>query len=118
MSSAFGQAPTMQDQLINKYLNPDSGMLTNEGGMFNQGINYLRDKFGSSSSSSPYFSAPSTGMDSWLGGSNFYDSIAPQQNIDANGFNQTAFNSSVYRPQQDIDESGFNQSAFNAALGL
>jgi len=117
MSSAFGQAPTMQDQLINRYLNPDGGMLTNEGGIFNQGLNYLRDKFGSSSSSSsPYFSAPSTGMDSWLGGSNFYDSIKPQQNIDANGFNQTAFNSFV--PQQDIDESGFNQSAFNAALGL
>ena len=46
MSSAFGQAPTMQDQLINKYLNPDGGMLTNEGGFVNQGLDWVADKLG------------------------------------------------------------------------
>jgi len=81
MSSAFGQAPTMQEQLINRFLNPDGGMLTNEGGLVNQGLDWLSNKFGGSSSSSPIFSAPSTGMDSWLGGSNFYDSINPQSPV-------------------------------------
>ena len=46
MSSAFGQAPTMQEQLINRFLNPDGGMLTNEGGLVNQGLDWLGDKFG------------------------------------------------------------------------
>jgi hypothetical protein len=81
MSSAFGQAPTMQEQLINRFLNPDGGMLTNEGGLVNQGLDWLSNKFGGSSSSSPILSAPSTGMDSWLGGSNFYDSINPQSPV-------------------------------------
>ena len=46
MSSAFGQAPTMQEQLINRFLNPDGGMLTNEGGLVNQGLDWVADKFG------------------------------------------------------------------------
>ena len=55
MSSAFGQAPTMQEQLINRFLNPDGGMLTNEGGLLNQGLDWLSNKFGGSSSSSPNY---------------------------------------------------------------
>lgn len=46
MSSAFGQAPTMQEQLINRVLNPNGGMLTNEGGLLNQGFDWLGDKIG------------------------------------------------------------------------
>jgi hypothetical protein len=53
MSSAFGQAPTMQEQLINRFLNPDGGMLTNEGGLVNQGLDWLGNKLGIGGSNSP-----------------------------------------------------------------
>ena len=52
MSSAFGQAPTMQEQLINRFLNPDGGMLTNEGGLLNQGLDWLGNKLGIGGSNS------------------------------------------------------------------
>jgi hypothetical protein len=52
MSSAFGQAPTMQEQLINRFLNPDGGMLTNDGGLVNQGLDWLGNKLGIGGSNS------------------------------------------------------------------
>ena len=55
MSSAFGQAPTMQEQLINRVLNPNGGMLTNEGGLVNQGLNWLGDKLGFGGSTTPNY---------------------------------------------------------------
>ena len=79
LTSVFGQAPTMQEQILNQLLNKGSAALQDNNGLFGSILGALGGS--NSSSSSPSFSAPSTGMDSWLGGSNFYDSIAPQSPV-------------------------------------
>ena len=100
MSSAFGQAPTMQEQIINRFLNPDSGMLTNENGLFGQGLDWLGDKFGGGSTS-----MPSTPTDSWLGGSNFFDSIMP---------NSSSIKDYMARPAIPTSSSGIDFSNIQA----
>jgi len=47
LQSAFGSQPTMQEQLLNQIINPDGDMLSNSGGLFGSGIDWLTDKFGS-----------------------------------------------------------------------
>lgn len=104
MSSAFGKAPTMQEQLINRVLNPNGGMLTDDGGLVGQGFDYLRDKFGGGSTA-PALSMPSTPMDSWLGGSSFYDKIMP---------NSSSINDYMARPAIPTSSSGIDLSNIQA----
>ena len=46
MGSIFGEQPTMQDQLMNRILNPNGPALTGSDGLVGQGINYLGGLFG------------------------------------------------------------------------
>ena len=119
MSSAFGQAPTMQEQLINRLLNPNSGMLTNEGGVVNQAINRVRDKFGGPNDATssaldsligyannqPSYGVPTSGeRNNWLGGSSFFDSIMPNSSI----------NDYMARPAIPTSSSGIDLSNIQA----
>ena len=47
LQSAFGSQPTMQEQLLNKIINPDGGMLSNSGGFIDSGLDWLGRQFGS-----------------------------------------------------------------------
>ena len=44
LGSLFGQQATIQEQILNKILNPDGGLLTNEGGLLSGGIDWLEGK--------------------------------------------------------------------------
>ena len=59
LQSAFGSQPTMQEQLLNKIINPDGGMLSNSGGFIDSGLDWLGRQFGSQPTMPSFMDQPS-----------------------------------------------------------